>query len=384
MQKEMSNQDYQKALVLAKENEPKIITTTLKNIIIEGESFDKNYIVLVMREGNFRLTVSEAFFKQLAKILNINLSIRKTLTEDNNVNTIYSELLNAMRGVQNLVKPMDVTLLFNPIEKKITHIKKGTFSRMSNETLFTFAESLVTKYPHLVISNVNTNPYSSDVAIQILSGNIVDLTDVAISEENESFQFGITIGNHGLVTSVGDFAYRLVCTNGMMGIRTDERFYLPNTQQDGLLKLFEHFEKMKEQNFVPEDFAANYQNAAKVHASYAELKKSHDFAQKHLVVEFPEQEGQLRKAFSDTFFHDVAIIQEKLKRKGINENEIPDKAMQLIRTQTKMWDLINTMTYLGSNEHHVYHLNNKPSFQRLGGKILSDDWDLEFEQYLLL
>lgn len=385
MEKEMSSVDYQKALVIARSNEPKVISTTLKNIIIEGDSFDKNYIVLVLPDASsHQLTVSDAFFKQLAKILNVNLSIRKNLSIESDDNKMYSELLNVLRSAQNMIKAVDVTLLFCPIERKITHVKAGSFSRLSNDALFGFAEQLVDKYPKLTISNVDTYQGSSNVGIQIMSGNIVDLTNKKLSIDDESFQFGITLGNHGLVTSVGDFAYRLVCSNGMMGIRTDERFYLPNTEFDGLLELYDHFEAMREQDFVPADFAANFENATQIHASYKELKKAHDFAQRNLLIEFPEQENQIRYAFADKYFSDVAMVQAKLKAKGIDEKEIPEKAMALIRTRTSMWDLVNTMTNLGSNPHPVYKVGNKPAFQKQGGKLMADNWDLEFEKYLLI
>lgn len=170
----------------------------------------------------------------------------------------------------------------------------------------------------------------------------------------------------------------------MMGIRTDERFYLKNTEREGLLEMYNHFDKMKEQDFIPDEFAANFESATRIHASYKELKKAHDFAQKNLLIEFPDMEGQTRAAFADKFFNEMSVVSAKLKAKGIDERDIPEKAMQLIRTRTTMWDLVNTMTDLGSNDQHVFKFRNKPAFQRHGGQLMSDDWDLKFEQYLLI
>jgi len=384
--KEITNEQFKEKRAIALRNEPTIITTTLNNIIIEGDSFDKNYIVMVIPGGTtHQLSVSKAFFKQLAKILNLNLSIRGKLNDgikDNN--TIYSELLNVMGKIQASITPIEVTLLFDHNKREIISIKNGAYNRLSNETLFGFAEELVNKYPQLKISNINANEGNSNVSINIMSGDLVSLTDKKLSSDDETFQFGITLGNSGLTTSIGDFAYRLVCSNGMMGIRTDERFFLKNTEQDGLMDLYKYFEQMKSQNFIPEDFAANYANATRIHASYNELKKAHDFAQSRLLIQYPEQENQIRAAFSDIFFPDVRLIQTKFERKDIKESELPEKAFQNIRTKTSMWDLINVMTNLGSNPHPVYKLRDPNSFQKMGGKLLSSDWDFEFERFLLL
>ena len=383
MEKEMSNEKYQEKMNIARSNEPQVLATTLSNIIIEPDSFDKNYIILIL-DTKHQLTVSDSFFKQLAKILNVNLKIRQNLTDEKDDNKIYSDLLNALKTIQSSVKPVDVTILYDPAQKKITDIKAGAYTRLSNSSLFAFAEELVSKHHQLSISNVDAFQGTPDVGIQIMSGNIVDLTNKKISSDDESFQFGITLGNSGLVTSVGDFAYRLVCSNGMMGIRTDERFFLKNTEADGLLYLYNHFSDMEKDNFIPADFAANFENATNINASYKELKKAHDFAQNNLIIEFEDLEFQTRQAFTDKFFRDIAVVQAKLKSKGVIESEIPEKAMELIRTRTSMWDLVNTMTDLGSNDHNAFKMKNKRAFQKHGGKLMSANWDLEYEKYLLM
>jgi len=385
MRKEISSEDYDKAVRIAKSNEPKVISTTLSSVLIEPDSFDKKFIVLIMPDASkHKLTVAPSFFKQLAKILNVNLTMRRKMSDEKEDNKTFSELLNVLRQVQNSVAPIQVTLLFDVIDKQISHIKAGNYARLSNSALFGFAEGLVDKYPQLSISNVDAFNTSPNVNIQIVSGNIVDLTNKNISSDDESFQFGITLGNSGLTTSVGDFAYRLVCANGMMGIRTDERFHLKSTEEQGLLDLYKHFDKMNESNFIPEEFASNFENATQVHASYNEILNAYKFATKNLIVEFPEQESQLRYAFADKYFPAVREIQAKLTKKEIDQRELPEKAMQSIRTGMSMWELINTMTDLGSNTHPVYKVGNKRAFQEMGGKIMSADWDFEFEKFLLL
>ena len=84
------------------------------------------------------------------------------------------------------------------------------------------------------------------------------------------------------------------------------------------------------------------------------------------------------------YFQDIARVRELLKARGIEEKDIPEKAMELIRTQTTMWELINTMTDLGSNPHPIYKLSNRNRFQKQGGQLMSSDWDLKYEKFLLM
>jgi hypothetical protein len=385
MRKEFSSEEFLKIKRQSIANEPQVHSTILSNIIIEPESFDKKYIILILPDkSKHQLTVSNDFFKELSKILKINMSLRQRMSGDNKHNEMYSTFLNALKMVQEGIAPIDITLLYDVVEKQITHIKQGSYSRLSNESLFNFVEGLIDKYPSLSVIDVFGGQNTSNAEIKLLSGSVVDLTNKAISDEDESFQFGLTMGNSGLSTSVGDFAYRLVCANGMMGIRTDERFHLKDTTEKGLRELFTHFETLKEHNFVPEDFAGNFEKATQVHASFAELDKAYKFAQKNIMSEFPDQLDQLRSAFGDKYFSDIRIVEAMLKAKNIDKSELDPKALQHIRTKTTMWDLVNTMTDLGSNEHQVFKVQNKRGFQKYGGKLMSEPFDFEYEKFLLL
>ena len=378
--------EFQRLKAIAKSVEPQIITTYLNNIFLESKSFDEGYIMLLMDGKKHRVSVAKSFFKDLSKVLNVTQTLRQSLSDNaNEDNEFYSEFLDKLKDVQNAIGSIEeVTLLYDVIKKTFTRMNKGTFGKLTNESLFNFADALVNKYPELSIIDVIASDQSPNVNIKLLSKEGFDFSDLKLSSESEEFQFGVTLGNTDIKTAIGDFAYRLICTNGMMGLQTDERFTLPNSEKDGLHKLFQHFNTMKEANFLPADFAENFQNATQIHASLGELEKAYKLISKNLIFEYPEQENMLRDALSDTYFPDLKRVYARIKTKGYNPEKLEEDEKSFIRTGTSMWDLINTLTNLGSNDQGVFKFQNKTKFQQQGGQLLSSNWDLKNEKWLLL
>lgn len=381
----LSTDEFNEKKNMAKEVEPKVITTFLSNIFLEPESFDKRYILLFLEGKKRRVNVSTDFFKDLSKILNITQSLRKSLSDGEDNNSFYSIFLDKLKDVQNAVGGIsEITLLYNVILNKITNIKKGRYGRLTNDALFDFAAGLVNQYPELSIIEANVSNQSPDVNIKLLSSNVFDFSDELKSNDSEEFKFGITVSNSGFMTKIGDFAWRMVCTNGMFGIRTDERFTLPNTETDGLRQLFDYFTALKEQKFLPQDFAENAATATQVHASLRELEDAYKLVAKNLILDYPEQGNLIREALSDKYFEDLKRVYARIKLKGFNPAKLENEEKSFIRTNTTIWDMINTLTDLGSNDHGVFKFSNRDKFQAEGGRIMTRIWDLKNEKWLLL
>lgn len=371
---------------IAKSVEPKIIPSNLANIFLEKDSWDEGYIMLYIEGKKRRVNVAPSFFADLSKMLNVTAGLRKSLSEDEKDNNqFYSEFLDKLKDVQNAVNAdRSLTLLYDVVDKHISNVQKGSFGKLSNEAIFDFAEGLVNKYPELSIIDVFASETSPNVSIKLLSEQTHDFSKVMDAKEAEEFMFGLTIGNTGVRTAVGDFAYRLICTNGMMGLRTDERFALPNTERDGLAKLFGHFEAMREQNFLPADFSDNIADANSIHASLAELESVYKMVGRQLIFEYPEQENTIRQALMENYFPDLNAVYQRVKAKGFNPEKLETEEKSFIRTGTTMWDLINTLTDLGSNDHGIFKFQGKNKFQSKGGSLLTSNWDLKNEKWLLL
>lgn len=372
------NDKFLQLRAFAKDNDPVSMNLPLANIILSGEGYANNFVHLILQAGKTRTYVTPAFFKQFAKMLNFNIGMSNRMDEES-----FGGLMQAVKVLQSTHKSLnEVTVVYDPIQKKLTHISTGTYNRISNALLFDFAGAIVDKNPDLRIIQAIGGESSSDVELRILSSDQVGLQGV-MSNDPEEFQFGITLSNRGVSTIVGDFAYRLVCTNGMMSIKTDDRFKLGGTDGDNLFKLFEHFEAMQKAKYIPEDFNENVATASTVPASMRELMNVYQTIISGLVPEFPEQLPMLKDAIRTRFFPELDVLNEKLTLKGVDPSELSNKQMALIKTDKSMWELLNIATDLGSNRH-IYPLNNSTTLQRLGGKLLTAEFDLKDIHLLLL
>lgn len=370
-------QDFNQYKADAIQNDPKVYSTNLGNIKITPDSYDDGFIILTIEGTPIKMSVNRSFFKELTKILNITNKLQRNMSDGEDDNAQFSNLLDALKVIQNSAHPKEVALVFDQISKQITHITDKGYNRLANVEIFNFAEGLLNQYPMLELFDIIGGSASADVEIRLLNTGIADFG------AGEEFQFGATLANKRTVTSLGDFAYRLVCLNGMMGIKTDERFALGGTDADNLFKLFEHFDTMKSQRFIPVDFEVSMRTAIDVPASLDELMHAVNAVSKGIVGEFPEQKDAWVQGMQSQYFPAYQVVLEKLKRKGFDIAELTKKQKEHVKTDMNMWDLVNALTNLGSNDT-PFTLTNKLSLQRLGGKMLSKEFDLkDFELFFL-
>lgn len=375
--KAIPNEEFLAIRNSAINNDPITMTMPMANVIFSGEGYKGGWVELLLKDGRTRTYVTPNFFKLVAKMLNFNIGLSSRMDEES-----FGSLMQAVKVLQSTKNAIgEVTVVYDQIQKKLTHISSGAYNRISNELLFNFAEGIVDKNPDLKIIKILGGKETSDVGFHILSSEQVGLQDV-MSNDPEEFQFGITLSNRGVSTIVGDFAYRLICTNGMMSIKTDDRFKLEGTDGDSLFKLFQHFEVMQKEQYIPKDFNENVSTASNIPASYGELNSVYRTIISGLVPEFPEHKPMIAEAIKTRFFSEMIVVEQKLKARGFDIEEITPQQMKFIKTDKTMWELVNIATDLGSN-NHPYPLNNKITLQQLGGKLLTRPFDLK-ELHLLL
>ena len=366
----MDNEKFLEIRGYSIENNPLVYSSHLNAIKIEESSFAEKFIILSLPNGkDVKMNVTKSFFKDLSSLLSIKISMQKNMEHD-----MFSKLLEALKTLQSTNGISQVHLMYNPVERSITHINTDGFNRISNSQLFGFAETLVNKYPQLAISNVIGGKGSADAEIKIVSNDNIKI--ISDSTDIEEFNFGISLSNVGINTTLCDYAYRLVCSNGMMGIRTDERFKLQGTGRENMTELFGHFDVMEKENFIPADFEDNINNAVNTMVSFDEMQNAINAISDKIVGEFPEQTEQWVEGMISMHFPQWFTINQKLKIKGYDPLKLTTEQKKLIKTDMNMWELVNVLTDLGSNKT-PYTIRDKRMLQKLGGKYLTKNFDLK-------
>jgi hypothetical protein len=104
-----------------------------------------------------------------------------------------------------------------------------------------------------------------------------------------------------------------------------------------------------------------------------------------------EDDPTLKKALIDgvqrQYFHTHADTMARIVRKGHNPAQLNDKQKSFIKTGMSIWDVVNSMTFLGSN-NTGFSLENKHQLKeeagRLFGKGTKEGYDLQFAQFAQL
>ena len=187
----------------------------------------------------------------------------------------------------------------------------------------------------------------------------------------------------GRGTVLGDFAYRLICGNGMIGIQRHDNFTPKDLGPNGIQGIFDHINKAAQNGFVPREFAENMKRAGNTPASFLELEKAYRMVTENLNYNDKDLKVHFKREIIKNFFPAYAATVVKLVNKGYEPNLLTDKQKGLIITGQNMWDLINQLTWLGSNESG-YAWHNQAKMRKMGGMMLSKEPELANIDFLRL
>jgi hypothetical protein len=249
---------------------------------------------------------------------------------------------------------------------------------MSNERLFSVAEQLVNDNKGLIIHDVTGGSYNPQITLMNTKAK-----GFAEISDDEVFNFGIALGNTGGLTKLGDFAYRQVCGNGMMGMKTDWNYQLTGVDSSSVYDFFAHIDEYASNGFMPVEFAENLAIASKTNASLAEVENAYNVA----AACIDEQEDSMKEVYEknmrDKWFHGINNAKDKLKKAGINYTSLSQEEKKYVNSGQPMWDVINSLTNLGSNKNPI-PLKNQIKMSKTGGQIFTKKFDLEHANLLSL
>lgn len=330
------------------------------------------------------VSVNPSFFRGLAKILNVNdklMSSIKRGDQSGEGQKFLNHFMEALKMYQTSRADKDVYIVGDPTTQALTGIIDGGYTRISNSKLFDIAEQLLNDYSYLQLKNIEQR--GPDVEIKLLSNKDIGFSHIEGVGGDEVFNFGFSLDNHGTQTRLGDFAYRLVCSNGMMGMRSNMNFVLGGTDEQNLYRFFNHIQESANRGFLPEEFAQNLAIANKIPASYAEAEAAYKLAsgrinetEEHIKETY---DLQLRKQH----FYGFDRTKARLIGKNIDPNQLKQREKAYINSKMSVWDLVNALTFLGSGNSTI-PFSDQTRMVREGGKLFASEYDLMYSQLFKL
>ncbi len=361
-------------------NQPITKTVKLKDIKFDPDALADDIIYVHGKP----IAVDASFFKGLSKILNIKDSMRKKLKSSNeDVGTaFYVKLLDALKSFSAKNSNDDYTLMASPVSHSITNIIQGDTKRISNEGLFATADRLLNEYSNLSILDVKN--VGSDTGIKLLASQEHDFGHSSGPDGGiELFQFGMNLENFGMNTMLGDFAYRLVCSNGMMGMKTINDFKLEGIDSDSIQKMMEHIQDVEQRGFLPYAFEEHIKLADNANASLREVEDMFVSIKKSLIISDPELKEHYSKALEEQYFRGLQQGESKLIKAGLDPREMTDKQKGFIDSGMNMWELINNLTFLGSHRTG-FNFDSQEAIQKLAGKQFHSEYVLAYANLMKL
>ena len=373
----MSQEEFDARKAEALKNEPIAKRVRLDEIELSDNSYKDGFV----KVGGKTVSADRKFFNELGDILHMGDKLQKDLVSGGaNDGGLFTKMAAALKALKQQSKDGEITIIGDPSSGALSGITDRPYNRIPNSDLFGIAETMINKYPMLSPIDVDVRGGGMGVDISLL--NNTDIGVGRVSDDDETFKFGFTI-NNGRTTSLGDFAYRLVCENGMMGMRTNQNFQLKGLGSGEIQKMFEHISEAERRNFIPAEFQRNMVLAAKTPASYGEVEAMYNKVVNNLSTDEEALKAHFRKEIMQNFFRGYATTTNKLINKKIDPLGLSKKEKSFIITGQNMWEIINNLTWLGSN-NSGYDWKNQKMMQKIGGGLLSKEYDLASIELLKL
>ena len=357
----------------ALQNEPITKAVQLADIALPKNALNEGVAII----GGKVVSVSNEFFTNLGKILGISGTMKRNVLDAAEDGTYFSKLIDALKVIGTGKTP-SVTLIANAQENQIIGVSAKQYGRIPNEQLFGIAERLIDQYP--LLSPLDVDVTGGGFGTRIYLASSADVGFNGLSDE-ETFRFGFTLNNFGGGTSVGDFMLRLICENGAMGLSPHDNFTPKGLSPSEINKMFEHIADAAKRGFVPDGLGEQIRKAIDTPSSLSEIEKAFHAVTSRLRLGEGHKDDTLKKHYqaeiARRYFPGYAETMIRLAGKGIDIVGLSDKQKKYINSGTPMWQVINSLTFLGSNPSE-FDLSDSRFLQKVGGKLLATEFDLEY------
>lgn len=344
-----------------------------------------------------KVRVSNTFFSKLGSFLKVNSSLTKDMIKKGDT-MVAAALINGLKDYQSVnKKERDVILIANVKSREIIDIcSPSRYKKVTNETIFDVTERILNENSNLIIETVDFNPNTGGTSINFLNDQEVEFAQAG---KDEFFKFGFSIIQTNKDTTVETYNQRLICSNGLRAslgegaigannnISFEEKFRLDGTSSEDIRIFLNKIGEMSKAGFKPAGFETAINKAIRTKASLNEVASAINISTKKLKDPDEELLKQYKASLIRQYFPGLNSTLARINRKGVNSDALLPRQKMFIKTSMSIWDVVNSMTFLGSN-NTGFPIDNQHELKYEAGKLFSkgvnDGFDLEFAQYAQL
>jgi len=361
-------------------------------ISVDSNSLIKQRIIV----SGQQVSVSDRFFYKLGSMLKLNTSLTREMLKSGD-HKIASLLINGLKDYAASKRTKDVMLIANTKTKEVVDIcSPNRYKRVTNDTLFDVTERILNDNPKLSLETVDYNPYNGTSSINLLNNDEVGFAQAG---KDEFFKFGFSLIQTNKDTIVESYNQRLICDNGLRvslgegaignnsAIVFEDKFRLQGTGAEDVRIFLNKIDLMKKNGFQPAGFEAAINKATQTKASLQEIENAFRLSTNKLEEGDASIKKQYQNSIARNYFHSYGDTLARISRKGKDPTKLADRQKAFIKTGMTIWDVVNSMTFLGSN-NAGFPLDNQHELKYRAGELFAkgttEGYDLEFAQYASL
>lgn len=357
---------------------------------------DRSFFKGEIEIGGQPVKVGRNFFIRLAGMMKMNASLTREFIK-NEDGKLAAALMNALSDYRQSHGGGNLLLIANPSTREIVDVcDPKRYRRLTTESLFDVTERILNDQPSLKIETIDANPLNGSISVNLLNTNEIGFPGAG---KDEFFKFGFSITQTTRDTMIETYNQRLVCSNGLrvsLGsgaiggnreLNFEEKFRLGGTSADEVKHFLNRIDAMKKADFVPAGFQHALGTAVGTKASLAEVENALLVAQRRVREEDPQFKKNFIDAIQRNYFEGYSDTMARIVKKGQDPMKLNDKQKGFIRTNMSVWDVVNSLTFLGSNPSGI-ELDNKHELKAVAGDLFAKGvnagYDLQFAQYAQL
>ena len=385
--KQVSAEDFAKVRATLINNQLITKDIDLRSLEITSESLNRGSVILSGHE----VKCKASFFTSLARLLKMNSALTNELLK-NGDSKVAAALLGALRDYRASALTKQLTIVADPVDRSLHSIEdKSKLKLFSAEGLCDLSENILSDMPFLHLESIQSS--NGNTKFNFLNDVEVNF---ASAGPDEFFKFGFSIVQTTKQTYIEGYNQRLVCTNGLsynlgsdatQAIKFNDSFKLEGRDPRSIKQFLNQIEEMKRVDFVNPQFEKTINKASTTRASLAELER----AQWVAAHQIKEKDETIRKAQVDAltknFFPGMGTCYNRLAQKGVDPTRLTDEQKKYIKTGQTVWDVVNSLTFLGSNPTGI-DMHNPEQLKSVGGELFAkgvkSTWDQQFMDFASL